>query len=65
MTTDLTHTSARYQHAVRCAYADVIAGRVRRMSYAEIHAALDALWAAVITTKAEPVKPVKYGRIPF
>ena len=63
--TDLTHTSARYQDTVRRLTADIRAGRIKRMTYADLHAAIDALWAAVITTKIEPVRPVMSERIPF
>jgi hypothetical protein len=63
--TTIPNTSTTYQRTVRRAYADIVARRIRRMSYAELQAALDALWTAVITTKAEPVKPVEYEECPF
>jgi hypothetical protein len=63
--TDLSHTSARYQRTVRRLTADIRAGRIPRMSRVELLAARDALWAAVITTKIAPVRPVVSEGVPF
>jgi hypothetical protein len=62
--TDLSSTSTTYQRTVRRAYADIVAGRIRRMTYAELHTAIEALWAAR-QRPITPVKPVVRERIPF
>ena len=62
---DLTHTSTHYQHTVALLAADIRAGGIPRKSYAELRAAIAALWDVLLTTRIEPVRPVMSERVPF